>query len=54
MTLFPLFLMGVLYLMQPSMSLLFTTNIGWAVLTVVGVMLLLGYTMIRKIVAIDI
>lgn len=54
MTLFPIFLGGVLYLMQPSMKLLFTTTIGWAVLVVVGVMLSLGYAMIRKIVAIDI
>ncbi len=54
MTLFPLFLLGVLYLMQPSMKLLFTTTIGWAVLAVVAVMLSLGYAMIRKIVAIDI
>ncbi len=54
MTLFPLFLMGVLYLMQPSMKLLFTTTFGWAVLGVVAVMLSLGYAMIRKIVAIDI
>lgn len=54
MTLFPILLMGVLYLMQPSMKMLFTTTIGWVVLGVVGVMLLLGYAMIRKIVAIDI
>lgn len=54
MTLFPLLLMGVLYLMQPTMSLLFTTTIGWIVLAVISVMLLLGYAMIRKIVAIDI
>jgi tight adherence protein B len=54
MTLFPVFLMGVLYLMQPSMKLLFTTTIGWIVLSIVTVMLLLGYVMIRKIVAIDI
>lgn len=54
MTLFPLLLMGVLYLMQPTMGLLFTTTIGWIVLTVIAIMLLLGYAMIRKIVAIDI
>jgi tight adherence protein B len=54
MTLFPLLLMGVLYLMQPTMGLLFSTTIGWVVLTVIAAMLLLGYAMIRKIVAIDI
>lgn len=54
MTLFPLLLMGVLYLMQPTMSLMFTTTIGWVVLVVITIMLLLGYAMIRKIVAIDI
>ena len=54
MTLFPLLLMGVLYLMQPTMGLLFSTTIGWVVLTVIAIMLLLGYAMIRKIVAIDI
>ncbi len=54
MTLFPLLLMGVLYLMQPTMGLLFSTTIGWIVLAVITVMLLLGYAMIRKIVAIDI
>lgn len=54
MTLFPVFLGGVLYLMQPSMGMLFSTTIGWVVLTVTGIMLLLGYLMIRKIVAIDI
>jgi len=40
--------------MQPSMGMLFSTTIGWVVLTVTGIMLLLGYLMIRKIVAIDI
>ncbi|MDI3382317.1 type II secretion system F family protein [Xenophilus aerolatus] len=54
MTLFPVFLAAVLYFMQPSMSLLFTTTIGWVVLVVIGVMLFLGYMMIRKIIAIDI
>ena len=54
MTLFPVFLGGVLYMMQPTMELLFTTTIGWVVMTVALVMLLLGYLMIRKIVAIDI
>ena len=54
MTLFPVFLMGVLYLMQPSMSLMFTTTIGWVVLGAIAFMLALGYMMIRKIVAIDI
>jgi tight adherence protein B len=54
MTLFPIFLAGVLYLMQPSMSLMFTTTIGWVVLVGIGIMLFLGYMMIRKIIAIDI
>lgn len=54
MTLFPILLMGVLYLLQPTMGMLFTTPWGWGVLVVVGVMLSLGYAMIRKIVSIDI
>lgn len=54
MTLFPIFLLGVLYPMQPAMRLLFTSTVGWVVLAVVGTMLALGYATIRKIVAIDI
>ncbi|MES2772274.1 MAG: type II secretion system F family protein [Pseudomonadota bacterium] len=55
MTLLPLFLMWVLYLMEPeAMSPLFNTFMGWCVLAVIGVMELLGYVFIQKIVTIDV
>jgi tight adherence protein B len=54
MTMFPVVLGGILYLMQPTMHLLFVTPIGWGVLAVMVVMLTLGYMSIKKIVAIDI
>ncbi len=54
MTMFPVVLGGILYLMQPTMHLLFVTPIGWGVLAVMIVMLTLGYMSIKKIVAIDI
>lgn len=54
MTMFPVVLMAILYFMQPTMNLLFVTPIGWAVLSVMIVMLTLGYFSIQKIVAIDI
>ncbi len=54
MTLFPFFLLAILYFIQPTTKLLFTTTIGLIVMTVVCVMLFLGYAMIKKIVAIDI
>lgn len=54
MTLFPFLLLGILYFIQPSMKLLFTTNIGLSVMTFVCVMLFFGNAMIKKIIAIDI
>ncbi|HEX8987253.1 MAG TPA: type II secretion system F family protein [Rhodocyclaceae bacterium] len=55
MTGLPLFLMLVLYKMEPeAMGPLFTTWIGWVVLAVIGVMEALGYFFIRKIVNIDV
>lgn len=54
MTLFPLALMAILYFMQPTMVLLFTTPIGWGVLALIAFLLTLGYLSIQKIVAIDI
>ncbi|HTH39992.1 MAG TPA: secretion system protein F, partial [Rhodocyclaceae bacterium] len=55
MTALPLFLMLVLYKMEPeAMGPLFHTLIGWAVLAVVAVMECLGYFFIRKIVNIDV
>lgn len=55
MTMLPLFLMGVLYKMEPeAMGPLFHTVMGWAVLGVIAVMELLGYFFIRKIVTIDV
>jgi tight adherence protein B len=55
MTALPLFLMLVLYKMEPdAMAPLFHTMIGWGVLAVVAVMECLGYFFIRKIVTIDV
>lgn len=54
MTMFPFLLLGVLYFLQPTMKLLFTTTIGNVVMAIACVMLYLGYAMIKKIVAIDI
>lgn len=54
MTLFPVFLLGVLCMLQPGMVLIFTTTLGRVVLAVAAVMLALGYAAIRRIVAIDI
>lgn len=51
----PLFLAGVLYVMDPeSMLPLFTTLYGWGVIAAVFVMLALGGLFIRKIVTIDV
>ena len=51
----PVLLALLLYFMEPeSMAKLWTTSVGWGVLTVVGVMEILGYTMIRKITSIDV
>lgn len=55
MTMLPLFLMWVLYVMEPAaMSPLFHTVMGWGVLAVIAVMEVLGYVFIRKIVNIDV
>ncbi|HJV70298.1 type II secretion system F family protein [Ideonella sp.] len=51
----PLFLAGILYVMDPdAMMPLFTTLYGWGVMAGVFVMLLLGGFFIRKIVTIDV
>jgi tight adherence protein B len=53
--LLPIFLAGILYVMDPvSMTPLFTTLYGWGVIAVVFVMLLLGGFFIKKIVTIDV
>jgi len=55
MTLLPVFLIFVLRFMEPdAMAPLFNTLYGWAVLGVVGVMEVIGYVFIRKIVNIDV
>ena len=55
MTCLPLFLMGVLYLMdEESMGPLFTTPLGWGVLSVIAVMEVMGYFAINAIVNIDV
>lgn len=51
----PLFLAGILYVMDPaSMLPLFTTLYGWGVMAAVFLMLALGGVFIRKIVTIDV
>jgi tight adherence protein B len=53
--LLPVFLAGVLYVMDPhAMMPLFTTIYGWAVIAAVFVMLALGGFFIKKIVTIDV
>lgn len=53
--LLPVGIIAVLYQMEPeSMLPLFTSIAGWAVLTVIGVLELMGGLMIKKIVTIDI
>jgi len=55
MTGLPVFLGFLLYLLEPeAMSLLFTDPRGWAVLTVILVMLSLGFFFIKKVVTIDV
>ncbi|ASL46599.1 hypothetical protein bAD24_III04375 [Burkholderia sp. AD24] len=55
MTCLPLFLMLVLRFMEPkAMAPLFNEPVGWATLTVIGVMELLGYLSISKITNIDV
>ena len=51
----PLFLIFVLFQMEPeAMQPLFTTFYGWAVMAVIGVLLILGGVFIKKIVSIDV
>ncbi len=55
MTCLPLFLLLVLAKMEPeSMAPMFNTLAGWAVLGVIGVMEVIGYVAIQKIVTIDV
>lgn len=51
----PLFLMAVLSFMQhDAMMPLFHTVVGWAVLGVIGILEVIGFLMIKKIVTIDV
>lgn len=53
--LLPIFLAGILYVMDPqAMMPLFTTVYGWGVMAAIAVLLLLGAFFIRKIVSIDV
>ena len=53
--LLPIFLAGVLYLMEPeAMTPLFTTTIGYVVLGAVAVLEFIGFIVIRKIVSIEV
>lgn len=53
--LLPIFLAGVLYVMEPeAMRPLFTTTIGYVVLGAVAVLELIGFVVIRKIVSIEV
>lgn len=55
MTGLPILLGGLLYLLEPeAMGKLFTTPVGWGVLSIVFVMEVLGYVFIRKITSIDV
>lgn len=51
----PLLVALALYLMEPqAMSRLFTTQVGWLVVVVVGLLELAGWALIRKVVRIDV
>jgi tight adherence protein B len=51
----PLLLMVVLSQMQPaSMAPLFNTMVGWGVLAAIGILEVIGFVVIRKIVSIDV
>lgn len=53
--LLPIFLAGILYVMDPvAMTPLFTTLYGWAVMAAIFVLLMLGGFFIKKIVTIDV
>ncbi len=55
MTGLPIFLGFLLYIMEPeAMSKLWTTTIGWVVLTIIIVMEAFGYFIINKITSIDV
>jgi len=55
MTGLPLLLGGLLFLLEPdAMSKLFTTPMGWGVVSVIVVMEVLGYIFIKKITSIDV
>ena len=55
MTLLPVFLLLVLAQMEPeSMAPMFNTFAGWATLSVIAVMEVIGYFAIQKIVTIDV
>ncbi|MSQ66180.1 MAG: secretion system protein F [Limnohabitans sp.] len=55
MALLPVFLLGILTMMEPeAMAPLYNTLYGWGVLLVVSIMITIGYLGIRKIVNIDV
>ena len=55
MTGLPVLLGGLLYILEPeAMSKLFTTPMGWGVLSVIVVMEVLGYIFINKVTSIDV
>jgi tight adherence protein B len=55
MTSLPLFLMFILTHMEPeAMAPLYNTLVGWATLSVIAVMEVIGYVAIQKIVSIDV
>jgi len=55
MSLLPVMLAGVLYVMEPAaMSLLFTTTVGWMVIAGCATLEFLGYLAIRKITNINV
>ena len=55
MSALPLLLGTMLYFLEPeAMGLLFTTPKGWAVLTIIFVMEVLGFFFIRKVTTIDV
>lgn len=55
MSLLPIFLMIVLLKLEPdAMGQMFTTKIGWLVLTMIFIMQILGFLAIRKITEIDV
>jgi tight adherence protein B len=55
MTGLPLLLGGLLFILEPeAMSKLFTTPVGWGLLSVIVVMEVLGYIFIKKVTSIDV